>query len=217
MPERKGSLIETALKPMEISAHHFDRYRFPGGDGIRPSPLSAATSCRSTRAGRLRAISPVPFEAMTPKPLKTAKRSIRLSRRQARHLLTQIASMCEKAYRRGAQHAAVLGLSEEDAQWFRYECADRYRYRGSLDFHQIAHPMPKKFTPGQIKDWPDQAKINPGRYYAQRITRTALDCLKAELTDSRACCELAELLRFAEHHPATVISSPPGRPPAHVA
>jgi hypothetical protein len=40
-----------------------------------------------------------------------------LTRRQAQKLLRQIASMCEKAYRRGAQQAVAFRLSESDASW----------------------------------------------------------------------------------------------------
>jgi hypothetical protein len=40
--------------------------------------------------------------------------------RQDTRLVQEIAYMCEKAYRRGAQHAAVFKLNEADAAWFRH-------------------------------------------------------------------------------------------------
>lgn len=46
--------------------------------------------------------------------------TLTLTRRQARSLMKEIASVAEAAYRRGAQQAVALGLSKEDAAWYRY-------------------------------------------------------------------------------------------------
>jgi hypothetical protein len=53
----------------------------------------------------------------THKPIKS---DLVLNRAQAKSLVHEIASMCEKAYRRGAHQAVALKISESDAAWYRY-------------------------------------------------------------------------------------------------
>ncbi len=90
------------------------------------------------------------------KDMKTeSSKKMTLSRRQARVLVKQIASLCEKAYRRGVEQAVAVKPSPEDASWYRYHCVDRFRGQA---FHLIAHRMPEPFTAEQTKNWPKAAR-----------------------------------------------------------
>jgi hypothetical protein len=118
-----------------------------------------------------------------------------LSRRQAQVLVKQIASLCEKAYRRGVEQAVALKPSPEDASWYRYHCVDKFRGQA---FHLIAHRMPEPFTPEQTKDWPKADQHNPGRSYARNSIATAVSVHRLNYgNNSTAYAELHELAVFA--------------------
>lgn len=81
---------------------------------------------------------------MFPNPPQNGQK-IAFSRAQAQRLLREIASVAEAAYRRGAQQAVALRLTEEDAAW--------YRYYGALGKHSYRHanPIPERGRDG--KKW----------------------------------------------------------------
>lgn len=54
-------------------------------------------------------------------------KSITLSQRQAKAVIKQIASLCEKAYRRGAEQSLALRMSPRDASWYRNHLLDKFR------------------------------------------------------------------------------------------
>jgi hypothetical protein len=45
-----------------------------------------------------------------------------LSPQEAHAMVRAIASMAEQSYRRGIQQGEAMGVSAEDAAWFRYDC-----------------------------------------------------------------------------------------------
>jgi hypothetical protein len=100
--------------------------------------------------------------------------------REIRKLLKEVASMCERAYRRGAQQAVALGLSEDDASWYRY-------YGMTADgFYRKANNMPERLLVGLVR----KADRTKGQYvsarqYAMRCeTASLLDRLDMEMPDS---------------------------------
>jgi hypothetical protein len=103
-----------------------------------------------------------------------------MSPREIRKLLKEVASMCERAYRRGAQQAVALGLSEDDASWYRY-------YGMTADgFYRKANNMPERLLVGLVR----KADRTKGQYvsarqYAMRCeTASLLDRLDMEMPDS---------------------------------
>jgi hypothetical protein len=96
-------------------------------------------------------------------------------------LLLEVASMCEGAYRRGAQHAIAMELSEEDGAWYRNYGRNRGMF---LNAHRMPRPCVK-----------DGKRMSP-RYYSRHGGGTALDRLFMELHDNHKL--LAGLARDLE-------------------
>jgi hypothetical protein len=64
--------------------------------------------------------------------------TITFTRKEAECLFTEIASVAEAAYRRGVQQAVEVGLSPEDALWYRY-----YRGNSRDRLYRYANPIPE--------------------------------------------------------------------------
>jgi hypothetical protein len=84
--------------------------------------------------------------------------------------------MCEKAYRRGAQHAVAFKLSEDDAAWFRtYGHVER---NGDGGFFIASHAMPEN---GFVKNVRGVTKRLSPRQYSRLRQRKAVELLRQEL------------------------------------
>ena len=68
-----------------------------------------------------------------------------LTKREAKQLIKEIADRCEAAYRRGAQQAIALELSEEDAAWYR-DLGQKHHSSGIGLYYQYANAMPEGAT-----------------------------------------------------------------------
>ena len=70
-----------------------------------------------------------------------------LSRKEAKKLLIEIASVAEAAYRRGAQQAVALKVSDGDLSWYRYYQPNS----GRNHIYLYANPLPESGRNG--KKW----------------------------------------------------------------
>jgi hypothetical protein len=93
-------------------------------------------------------------------PSNNQNSTITLTKREAKELILEIADRCEAAYRRGAQHAVVLGLNAEDASWYRhygvkaYKNGFRYQHALRIPESGIDSKTGKPFTGQQYsKGW----------------------------------------------------------------
>ena len=105
-----------------------------------------------------------------------------LTKQGAKRLLIEIASACEEAYRRGAQHAIANNLTELDAAWFRL-------YGTKKGLYVRAHRMPML---GVVKDGRNMS----ARYYARNAGTSAVDRLTWEIDDNQPL--LQALIRECE-------------------
>jgi hypothetical protein len=103
---------------------------------------------------------------------------------QAWRLIQDIASMCERAYRRGAQQAVALKLSESDASWYRI-----FGVKNGTRYFSRSHPSPEYGL-----SWKETGKPVQPRNYSRRRSRPATALFDQELTPEHET--LTELVRF---------------------
>jgi hypothetical protein len=111
-----------------------------------------------------------------------------LTPRQAWRLIQDVASMCERAYRRGAQQGVVLKLSEPDAAWYRY-----FDPKNRRNYFSRSHRLPQPAL-----TWKETGKPVDPRQYSQRHSWPATKLLDQELNEYHET--LTELTRFVENH-----------------